>query len=409
MKIKRFVAMLIATGMLVCSVCGCGNSSNDANTNQLNNVSSGEDNIGNGEQLTPVQQIKLIVDCAEQWYVEPNDNWINYVGVSDFDDNGRMEVTVSREEAGSYVTTQFYMYEINEDGNGLTKISVDVGDEDYMPDISLNNMLNCYKASDGSLCYAVTDCNMSDYSTYRYSNFLMKLENGSLKFSKYSSMVCNFADNSTPELYYGADGESITAETYAGAEENIVKSTFGECEKMYQMMGFRSYDSSSDISELLNASYEKVARLNQDEYDTYLSESRIDSGAASLGLSGIGSLYNADIDDDYLRNKVWTSFYVFNYETGEEFDYLRNGGEGSRFEKEMIFFGNDGTGYYIDCDGNRTDFSWCSKDSGMAEAVVNGETYQNAVFGYTLVDDEGNEHQAIAFEFRNEYIYSMCE
>lgn len=408
---RKFLPVLLVTAGLFCGcISGCGNTADNSIDNQnVSDIEKQEADSGLGAALSTEQQLALFEENREQWYVAPTNEWICYLGVSDFDDNGRLEITVSREEAGSYVNTQFYMYEINEDGTGLTKINVELGDATRMPDISLNSVINCYKGEDGSFSYAITDCDMSDYSVYEYDNYIMKLENGSLKCTCYASMVCNLADDVAPEKYYDGEGNATDAEIYNNAELEYVKGVCGaSCEVYNQVLGFHYYEENADFSQLLQLSLEKFRRMDAAEYEEYTS-SLYDSSSASLGMEDIGSLYYTDIDEAYLKNKRWSSFYVSNFETGEESDYINNSYEGSRFEKEVIFFANDGTGYYMDVDGNVVDFTWSVNDVGSAEAVCVGDTYKNSIFGYTLVDTEGIEHQAIAFEYKNEYIYSMCE
>lgn len=402
---RKLVLALMATGMMAGCICGCASSSEGEDTSQ--EVSVTTDN--NVADLSTDSQLALMVANKSTWYVEPNEEWICYVGVSDLDGNGRLEITVSREEAGSYVNTQFYMYEVDETGTELAKVTVDLGDAERMPDISLNNVIDCYHEG-SDYYYSVTDCDMSDYSIYEYDNYMMKLENGTLTGTLFSRMVFNLADDETPEKYYGADGSETDAKTYADAQYECAKTMVGsDCELFRQIMGFQCYDEESDFSEVLKLSYEKLMLLDEVAYEEYLNDRYSGSSSASLGLDEIGALYYTDIDEDYLKNKRWTSFYVSNFETGAETDYISNGGEGSRFETEVIFFANDGTGYYVDPEGEVINFIWSVNDGGSAEAVMDGDTYRNSIFGYTLVGNDGLEYRTIAFEYKNEYIYSMCE
>lgn len=410
MKRKLLPAVLAMTGLVCGTVCGCGETADNSISTQNTLEESREADDGLGAKLTSERQLALIEDNQSIWYVEPSEEWICYVGISDFDENGRLELTVSREEAGSCVNTQFYMYEVNEDGSGITKVNVDLGDATRMPDISLNNVINCYRGSDGSLSYAITDSNMSDYSIYEYENYLMTLNNGTLKCESFSRMVCNLADDENPEKYYDAAGNALDAMRYKDAEAEYVNSIYADgYDSFNQMLSFHYYEDGSDFADILQMSYDNFKRMDDAEYAAYVAERYDSNSSVSMGMADIGSLYYTDIDEAYLKNKRWSSFYISNFETGVETDYINNGGAGSRFEKELIFFGNDGTGYYMDIDGNIINFEWTVNDIGSAEAVCEGDDYRNSVFGYTLIDNDGNEHQAIAFEYKNEYIYSMCE
>jgi len=405
---SKLAALLLAAGSSVL-VCGCSDASKDGQQVAAPGPIIAEQKRS-GAELTIQEQLAIFANNKSEWYVEASDEWITYLGITDLDNNGRYELTVSREEAGTYVVSQFYMYEIDTEGAGITKIKVELGDAKQMPDISLNSVMNCYESSEGKLFYAVTDCNMKDYSDYEYINYLMNLEDGVLNFYKYSSMTCAFSGGDTAEKYYDSEGTAIDAKKYFGMEEEYAGILLGkDYEKQYQLLGFHYYTNESNVEELMQLSYDKAARFDEEGYNAYTAELHGNSQSVSLGIDEIGSLYGSDIDEEYLKNKIFKSFYVSNFETGVESDYLNNGGEGSRFEKEIIFFGNDGTGYYIDQAGERTDFTWSVNELASAEVVAEGDTYKNSVFGYRLVDNEGNEHQAIAFEFKNEYIYAFCE
>ena len=410
MNKKSFAVTLAAllTGSAVC-LGGCGNSADNSGAAAENEAAV--ESQTEAVVLTHEQQLDIIAENKDVWYVEPNSEWLVYAGVTDFDDNGRLEITVSREQTGTYVVSQFFMYEVNEDGSGITKINVNLDGEVQMPDISLNSVVDCYKSGDGKYFYSMTDCDMTDYTTYEYSNYLMKLENGELDFYKYSKMISHYeSDGSINEKYYDASDNSIDVQEYTSMKDTAVQTIAGDdCEVLHQILGFHYYDAEADFSELLKLSDEKAARYNNEEYEEYTTALYSGGQSVNLGLDEIGSLYYSDIDEEYLKNRFWNSFYVLNFETGVESDYVNDGGEGSRFKKEIIFFSNDGTGYYTNPDGERYDFTWSVTAGGSGEVIIDGDTYRNSVFGYKLVDNDGAEHRAIAFEYRNEYIYAMCD
>lgn len=86
MKRKFLPVLLVTVGLFCGCISGCGNTANNSTDMQgVPSIEKQEADSGLGAALSTEQQLALFEENREQWYVAPTNEWICYLGVSDFD------------------------------------------------------------------------------------------------------------------------------------------------------------------------------------------------------------------------------------------------------------------------------------------------------------------------------------
>lgn len=149
----------IVLPVLTCSLFGCSTPKLDTAQESSNaassELSSTTDNSSNPYDDYIDPQIQVIVENRDVWNIlyedgpgDPVTSPYSFFYITDFDHNGRLEITAS-ENQGSGVYTSAYVYEVNSDFSGI-----DVIDENYdAPEYVFENIKTFYNEVDQTYIY----------------------------------------------------------------------------------------------------------------------------------------------------------------------------------------------------------------------------------------------------------------
>ena len=225
---------------------------------------------------TLIDQISVFLGQKDQWaYNDGNESSMFRMGyfLTDFDHNGRAELTVTRELDSTDVTID-KTYEINEDGDGIDIIEYVYPDssltKDMSPDLLLEDGMDSYYDRERSEVHyftvAVYDNGNGDFGIMNYD---FTKSGNALKFTPYLSLSVK---------------ESVDQETY---------------------------ESSFDYTY-----YSLDEKISEQEYNELMASYQGDKKTETLNLGVIvrymdTDLYLKDMDDVELKNALYDSYMVF--------------------------------------------------------------------------------------------------
>ena len=170
---------------------------------------------------TEDEQKQLIMDNYELWaYTEPWDSpW--FYTFTDFDHNGRLEVTAATVQ-GSGIYTWIRVYEVNADFSALTEITLSEEDGFSYPDMVTESMPVYFDEASGLYYYVCEDI-MRDGAAH-YFNVMMafSLRDGKMEYQTLATQDTVYADpyNSTPTTTCrDSSGTLITEQEYDNIAE----------------------------------------------------------------------------------------------------------------------------------------------------------------------------------------------
>lgn len=216
-------------------------------------------NLSTTSDLSIEKQLQVIVDNYEWKFPQPD-----YVrrgfSVTDLDQNGRLELIVSRLEGSGRYTYSDY-YEVNKELNGLTPLEELSGGDKSQADI-MTDRVSVYYDSDNKIYYYIFDDLLKDGIYYSYKNKrAISLTNGKLseRFLAYKNThYGDVSDSPASVTCKDADGNEIGENEYNLIDE-IVFTDFKKKEACFSWFDVKDLNygnlSDNEIGAILQKSY----------------------------------------------------------------------------------------------------------------------------------------------------------
>lgn len=185
----------------------------------MSSVSSALSDSSVSPSMSEEQQKQLIMNCYEEWsYKEPWESpW--FYTFTDFDHNGRLEVTAACLQGTGLYTYAGY-WEVTPDYSGIQpcKITVDEEGASY-PDIIVNSAPCCFDPSTGLYYYLFEEMVRGGFSEYYTSTNAICLHDGLVDVIPLAARYECFDNSEKPSavIYYDGDGKESTRQAYDSA------------------------------------------------------------------------------------------------------------------------------------------------------------------------------------------------
>lgn len=266
--------------ILIFSIYGCSAAQSDT-AQELSSIANLDLNFDT-ENSTNLyddsidSQISIIVKNKDVWKItyvdgpgEPVTSPYTFFYITDFDHNGRLEITAS-ETQGSGICTSTYVYEINADYDGIELID----ENDNTPEFDFEKIKSFYNETDQIYIYignnyeksgALWGCNIK-YAVY--------LDHGVLHYNKIAEKGYQPKSEASDELVYSFtdnNGATITEEQFENAEDDLYKSyqrqdislgvIYNQSDNEFEKL------SDDAMAQILKSSYETFSgKISYDEF-----------------------------------------------------------------------------------------------------------------------------------------------
>lgn len=190
-----------------------GRNNDDDDDDDNSKPGNGHHGGGNVAVASIEEQYRLLVDKQNVWYVSRIDTsnyWVSY-GISDLDNNGRIEVVQRIESIYAYDEPgTVTVYEVNERCDDLYEVEIEYNGE-VAPDIC--DIYGGYETYDG-IVYGtyVYDYYADAYMTY----YVISMEDGVITGEVMKYATVDWADYDYS--YYDANGNSLTSDEFYNLE-----------------------------------------------------------------------------------------------------------------------------------------------------------------------------------------------
>jgi len=314
-------------------------------------------------EMTVVEQLALIDSLEYQWMPFDEDGYTKSVSITDFDEDGRLEVVAVSSVLAEAISTEFRIFEVDNAGTGLIEMEIDFNYSESMPNLLLNTFITCAVSneSNNTIAYVLKDSVYYGYGSNEERKFVMSFEDNKVKIEKIAYAA--FTDDSG--VYYGRSDNITSADAYANAENTYFNASIsGAYRYEYQSCDFISVSGDVSVNELV-AVYEMFARYSSiDEYygntDT-ASRDEYPLGWMPSGYSGeerysaLGSISMKNTTQGMLEQYMWQAVEIHDADSVYMYDYRD---EIDRLDSCLLTFGYDGNGYYTDGFGGTKAFSY---------------------------------------------------
>ncbi len=163
------------------------------------------------EPIQPEEQLRELVKFRELWKAQDESDWWGYT-VTDLDHNGRLEIISSETHGtGHYTTTR--LWEVNEDGKGLTACGTD---ENCKPVMGPTPTAPAYYDAESGRCWYLFSDDVRDSAARCYQSLrALSLVNETVE-GRFCALKSTVYDPNGLELvsYQDADRTAISSEEY---------------------------------------------------------------------------------------------------------------------------------------------------------------------------------------------------
>ncbi len=207
-------------------------------------------------------QIKLIVNNLDKWYVKYTDVYSGYC-VTDFNQNGLLEIVACYNQ-GSGLYSENALFEVSKNIDGLVEYKIN-NKLDSQPDLLFADSVNCYNI-ENKYYYVFYDSlrvSGAEHLTFLFNSYL---ENNQFKSDLIAHKEILWSDNENfTAIYKNSNNENINEVEFNNAEKEYFKKS--EC----RTVKFGWYKGSPDNNALLlNKTNEELISLLVESYNTFI-------------------------------------------------------------------------------------------------------------------------------------------